>query len=294
MKGVIIKNMIKKIKDWGKLPKMRPKFGFYYLVGVYIFFTWFFFYLLSVEVTWVNLVGVFLNIIVIGFTFISIIFGLAFLVDIFSSIVKFPVKWLKKLPYLKAIQIFKNKVLNKYDLPIILYITSFWPISILMMGVVNLFPEINYLGIDEYTWGYLFATISYLIVMYVGMYLQSIKISKKCYLDRLKHHKEFVNLASLPATFLIGIVSLLSFFSDIEISTSILTSIIDFFGAIRLAPINLLTMGVKIIGFTVLLSLLTVLLGYFVNLIFMYFWYNGKFYKRFINKVIRLFFKFNE
>lgn len=226
----------------------------------------------------INTIGIYLTIIFLLLIFIDLLFTFTFFIDMYNFVKKVPKKWGANVPILKWT---KNKLIRtqrinyiKYDLPLLVFLFSFWPIALTTFFLTDIFDNYsNWFFISIY----LLVTIMYLLLMYADMFVQD----RQKYLYRLKHHRECLKLIFIPLSFVFTLTGLISFFSDINIDTAFVINILRNLFSFSFDSPNLLLSAGNIIGVTILMSLPAVLIGYFLNQLLFYLYYHGKHYKRF-------------
>lgn len=209
----------------------------------------------------------------------SLCLPLLYINDIFFS------RWLKR---------YDKKNIVRYDVPLVLYLFSFLPVTFIMFAISDFLAELDSFSneqlaiADSYGLTYLVATVLYVIIINLGMYSRLNKVNQSYYLEKLNHHEKFLKLVFLPASFIITVISLITIFKDIEVSFTDLFNILDKIFSIRNFT-NTLVASMEMFGLVTLMSLPVLLIGYLVNRMFMYFSIYGKYYKLFFDKIIRFF-----
>lgn len=219
------------------------------------------------------------------FTVISLCIGTANFILIFSDI--FTGNNFFRYQYKNKMKELQYR--NRYNIPAINYIFSFFTLTALMGIIGRLFD------IDSVLIAYSISICVYPVILNIGMYRKTSKIEQGVYFrDLLKNHKKFLQLSFLPLAFLITIIGFLFASMDkIEgltgwiMSIENLSKIIESIYGMRSADVDshFFQHSLKLLLIIYIFSVPLQVVAYFCNQVSEYIFECGKGYKTYFIQI---------
>lgn len=227
-----------------------------------------------------RIIMAFICVVLLGITVLNIYLFLTFIIDMFFS------------KYLKG---YNEKKMIKYDVPLFLYFFSVLTIMLIFTYIEGYLTNNYYFGSEvlymacQLGLSYFLSITLYITIMNIGMYRRTKLLGKKAYQKKLEHHKSLLTLTFLPVTFLTATIGIVTAFKETSISFTDVSKIWStVFNTSNIDVNNTFLYTIQLAGMLIVMSLPTLIIGYFVNQISIYLYYYGSAYKQFFIKGLKV------